>query len=174
MLKAGLSTQADTVYSDTHGQSETDFAFTHLMGIQLMPRIRNWKDLKFYRPDKATRFKHIDRLFKDTINWAVIRDHWQELMQVAISIQAGRISSPILLRKLSNEGRHNRLFAAARELGRVLRTVCLGRPFQVEMVVAEALDAAGHGRRRETFERQRLAGRRRLASAPGSGAFRAH
>lgn len=127
LLKAGLSTQADTVYSDTHGQSETVFAFTHLMGIQLMPRIRNWKDLKFYRPDKATRFKHIDRLFKDTINWAVIRDHWQELMQVAISIQAGRISSPILLRKLSNEGRHNRLFAAARELGRVLRTVYLLR-----------------------------------------------
>lgn len=51
----------------------------------------------------------------------------QELMQVAISIQAGRISSPILLRKLSNEGRHNRLYAAARELGQVLRTVYLLR-----------------------------------------------
>lgn len=127
LLKAGLSTQADTVYSDTHGQSETVFAFTHLMGIQLMPRIRNWKDLKFYRPDKGMRFKHIDRLFTDTVNWAVIRENWKELMQAAISIQAGRIASPILLRKLSNEGRHNRLFAAARELGRVLRTAYLLR-----------------------------------------------
>lgn len=125
LLKAGLSTQADTVYSDTHGQSETVFAFTHLMGIQLMPRIRNWKDLKFYRPDKARRFKHIDRLFTDTVNWEVIRENWQELMQVATSIKAGRIASPTLLRKLSNEGRHNRLFAAARELGRVLRTIYL-------------------------------------------------
>lgn len=125
LLKAGLSTKADTVYSDTHGQSETVFAFTHLMGIQLMPRIRNWKDLKFYRPDKATRFKHIDRLFTDTVDWDVIKENWQELMQVAISIKAGRIASPTLLRKLSNEGRHNRLFAAARELGRVMRTVYL-------------------------------------------------
>lgn len=125
LLKAGLSTQADTVYSDTHGQSETVFAFTHLVGIQLMPRIRNWKDLKFYRPDKSTQFKHIDRLFTDTINWEVIRENWQELMQAAISIKAGRIASPTLLRKLSNEGRHNRLFAAARELGRVLRTAYL-------------------------------------------------
>ena len=33
----------------------------------------------------------------------------------------------MLLRKLSNESRHNRLFAAARELGRVLRTVYLLR-----------------------------------------------
>lgn len=125
LLKAGLSTRADTVYSDTHGQSETVFAFTHLMGIQLMPRIRNWKDLKFYRPDKTTRFKHIDRLFTDTVDWEVIQENWQQLMQVAISIKAGRIASPTLLRKLSNEGRHNRLFAAARELGRVLRTVYL-------------------------------------------------
>ena len=38
---------------DTHGQSETVFAFTHLLGIQLMPRIRNWKSLHFYRPNKG-------------------------------------------------------------------------------------------------------------------------
>lgn len=125
LMKAGLSVEADTVYSDTHGQSETVFAFTHLLGIQLMPRIRNWKSLHFYRPNKGVRYKHIDRLFSETVNWKIIQDHWQDLMQVAISIQAGRIASPILLRKLSHEGRHNRLFAAARELGRVLRTIYL-------------------------------------------------
>lgn len=127
LMKAGLSVQADTVYSDTHGQSETVFAFTHLLGIQLMPRIRNWKDLCFYRPDKGTRYKHIDSLFSETVDWKLIRDHWQDLMQVAISVQAGQIASPMLLRKLSHEGRHNRLFAAARELGRVQRTVYLLR-----------------------------------------------
>lgn len=125
LMKAGLSVQADAVYSDTHGQSETVFAFTHLLGIQLMPRIRNWKNLRFYRAHKGIRYKHIDRLFTDTVDWKIIEDHWQDLMQVAISIQAGRIASPILLRKLSHEGRHNRLFAAARELGRVLRTIYL-------------------------------------------------
>lgn len=127
LMKAGLSVQADTVYSDTHGQSETVFAFTHLAGIQLMPRIRNWKDLRFYRPEKGMRFRHIDRLFSDVVDWKLIRDHWRDLMQVSISIQAGKIASPMLLRKLSQEGRHNRLFAAARELGRVLRTVYLLR-----------------------------------------------
>lgn len=127
LMKAGLSVQADTVYSDTHGQSETVFAFTHLLGIQLMPRIRNWKDLKFYRPSKASSYRHIDRLFTDVVDWDRIADHWKDLMQVAISIQVGRIPSPMLLRKLSHEGRHNRLFAATRELGRVLRTVYLLR-----------------------------------------------
>ncbi len=127
LMKAGLSVQADTVYSDTHGQSEVVFAFTYLNGIQLMPRIRNWKDLKFYKADKATKYKHIDRLFSDVVDWKVIQNHWQDLMQVAISIQQGKVASPMLLRKLSHEGRHNRLFAAARELGRVLRTIYLLR-----------------------------------------------
>jgi TnpA family transposase len=127
LMKAGLSVQPDTVYSDTHGQSETVFAFTYLHGIQLMPRIRNWKDLKFYRPDKGAKYHHINRLFTDVVNWKLIRDHWKDLMQVAISIQMGRISSSMLLRKLSHEGRHNRLFAASQELGRVLRTIYLLR-----------------------------------------------
>ncbi len=127
LMKARLSVQPDTVYSDTHGQSETVFSFTYLSGIQLMPRIRNWKDLKFYRPEKDTKYRHINRLFTDVVDWKLIRDHWKDLMQVAISIQVGRIPSPMLLRKLSHEGRHNRLFAAARELGRVLRTVYLLR-----------------------------------------------
>jgi TnpA family transposase len=127
LMKAGLSVQADTVYSDTHGQSEAVFAFTFLNGIQLMPRIRNWKDLKFYKPEKATRYKHIDRLFADVVDWKLIHNHWKDLMQVAISIQQGRVASPMLLRKLSHDGRHNRLFVAARELGRVLRTVYLLR-----------------------------------------------
>jgi TnpA family transposase len=92
-----------------------------------MPRIRNWKDLKFYKAEKGTRYKHIDRLFSDVIDWKLIRNHWKDLMQVAISIQQGRVASPMLLRKLSHDGRHNRLFAASRELGRVLRTVYLLR-----------------------------------------------
>lgn len=127
LQKAGLSVEADTVYSDTHGQSEVIFAFTYLHGIQLMPRIRNWKDLKFYKADKNVHYKHIDRIFTDVINWQLIQDHWKDLLQIAISIQVGRIASPLLLRKLSNESRHNRVFAAARELGRVLRTIYLLR-----------------------------------------------
>jgi TnpA family transposase len=92
-----------------------------------MPRIRGWKDLTFYRPDKDTSYKHIDSIFRGVVDWQLIKDHWADLMQIAISIQAGCISSPMVLRKLSNESRRNRVFAAARELGRVVRTIYLLR-----------------------------------------------
>lgn len=127
LLKTGLSVEPDTVYSDTHGQSETVFAYTYLSGITLMPRIRGWKDLTFYRPDKMTTYTHIDRLFSDVVDWKLIEDSFNDLMQVAISIEQGKVASPLLLRKLSSEGRNNQLFKASRELGRVLRTSYLLR-----------------------------------------------
>jgi TnpA family transposase len=125
LLKARLSVEADTVYSDTQGQSVTVFAFTYLMGINLMPRIRNWKDLDFFRADKQLRYRHIDGLFKGEIDWQLIRTHWKDLMQIALSMQAGKIASPLLLRRLSASGQRNRLFLAAQELGRAQRTVFL-------------------------------------------------
>ena len=87
-----------------------------------MPRIRNWQDLKLYRADANAKYKHIDRLFSDTVDWDLIAFHWQDLMQVALSIQAGTISSPLLLRRFGSESRRNRLFLAAQELGKVVRT----------------------------------------------------
>ncbi|MFB9160265.1 Tn3 family transposase [Chromobacterium violaceum] len=122
LLKAGLSVEADTVHADTQGQSATVFAFTHLLGIKLMPRIRNWKNLILYRPDKATKYQHINRLFDETADWDLIEKHWLDLMQVALSIYAGKISSAILLRKLGSYSRKNRLYFAARQLGNVVRT----------------------------------------------------
>lgn len=70
-----------------------------------MPRIRNWKDLKFYRADKDTKYHHIDQLFSDTVDWDLIETHWQDLLQVVLSIKAGKILPSTLLRKLSNYSR---------------------------------------------------------------------
>ncbi|WP_233171851.1 Tn3 family transposase [Dyella sp. ASV21] len=125
LLQAKLSVEPDTVYSDTQGQSATVFAFTYLLGINLLPRIRNWKDLDFFRPDKQARYTHIESLFHGSIDWSLIERHWQDLLQVAISIQAGKISSPLLLRRLGASSQRNRLFLAAQELGRAHRTVFL-------------------------------------------------
>jgi hypothetical protein len=78
--------QPDTVFADTQGQSTPVFAFTHLLGIQLMPRIRNWKDLRFYRPAPHVHYQHIESLFTEVIDWDIIETYWQDLMQVSLSI----------------------------------------------------------------------------------------
>jgi Tn3 transposase DDE domain len=111
-------------FDSTIKSMRTLFPGVHL-GIRLMPRIRNWKDLVFYRPDKETTYHHIDSLFTEVIDWQLIETHWQDLLQVVLSIRAGNISSVTLLRKLGHESRKNRLYQAFRELGWVVRTVFL-------------------------------------------------
>jgi TnpA family transposase len=53
----------DTIHADTQGQSSAIFGLAYLLGIQLLPRIRDWKGKNFYRPTPETRFQHIDSLF---------------------------------------------------------------------------------------------------------------
>ena len=90
-----------------------------------MPRIRNWKDLKFYKATNDLKYNHIDGLFKDTINWNLIDTHYKDLFQVALSIKSGKILPSTLLRKLNNDSKKNKLFQAFRELGKVIRTIYL-------------------------------------------------
>lgn len=125
LLQNQSEIQPQRIHADTQGQSTPVFALSYLLGINLMPRIRNWKDLIFYRPDPETVYQHIDALFTEQINWELIRTHWQDLFRVVLSIQAGKISSELVLRKLGNYSRKNRLYRAFRELGRVVRTVFL-------------------------------------------------
>jgi len=104
------------------------FGLAALLGFELLPRIRNWHDLNFYRPSTTTRYQHIDSLFgDDVIDWDLIATHWPDLLRTAISIREGRLSSVTLLRRLGNHSRKNRLYRAFRELGRVVRTIVLMR-----------------------------------------------
>src|SRR5438093_5471591 len=120
----GLATPT-TIHGNTQAQSTPVFGLAHLLGIKLMPRIRNWKDLRFLRPSKDTRYRHIDNLFSASIDWDLIETHWQDLLQVVLSIKAGTVSSALLLRRLGIYSRRNRLYQAFSELGRVIRTAFL-------------------------------------------------
>jgi TnpA family transposase len=113
----------DTLHGDTQAQSAPVYGLAYLLGIKLMPRIRNWKDLKWFRPAAAGAYQHIDSLFTgDSVDWELIETHLPDMLQVAQSIQAGRVSPSTILRKLGSASRKNKLYYAFRELGRVIRT----------------------------------------------------
>ncbi len=131
-LLANLSdAHPETIHADTQGQSYPVHGLAHLLGFELLPRIRNWKDLNFYRPGPDARYVHIDSLFGEpganTISWRLIETHWADLMQVVLSIREGKLSSTLLLRRLGTESHRNNVYKAFRELGRVIRTITLLR-----------------------------------------------
>lgn len=119
--------QPDTLHADTQGQTVTVFGLASLLGIDLMPRIRNWKDLILFRPSKDAVYEHIDCLFTQTIDWGLIETHYPDMLRVVMSIKAGRIHPSTILNKLGTYSRKNRLYQAFQELGRVVRTIFLLR-----------------------------------------------
>jgi len=124
-LKNESDVQPDIIHGDTQSQSTIVFALAYFLGFRLMPRIRNWQDVTLFRPSSSTHYQHIDTLFGDSIKWNLIETHWQDMIQVVLPTHEGKISSSLLLRKLGNYSRKNRLYQAFQELGRVIRTLFL-------------------------------------------------
>ncbi len=122
LIKNESDVQPDTVHGDTQAQSAPVFGLSHLLGIRLMPRIRGIKQLVFYKPDRKTKYGHINSLFTESINWELIERHYPDMLRVAISIKAGRITPSMILRRLGVASRKNKLYFAFRELGRAIRT----------------------------------------------------
>jgi TnpA family transposase len=125
LLKNHSTLQPDTLYADTHGQAEPVFGLAALLGIKLMPRMRTWNDVTFYRVDRDTSYKHIDALFTGVVDWDLLERHWPDMMQVVLSIQAGQVLPSMLLKKLGVYSRKSTLYKAFSELGRVDRTLFL-------------------------------------------------
>jgi len=115
----------DTIHADTQGQSTAIFGLAYLLGIQLMPRIRHWKELNLCRPPGEHRYFHIDSLFNTQAEWHLIETMLPDMLRVALSIKAGTIRPSTILRRLATYSRKNKLYFAFRELGRVVRTIFL-------------------------------------------------
>lgn len=117
--------QPDTLHADTQGQSEAIFGLSALLGIKLMPRIRNWKDLTFHKPEKNFEFQNLEVLFSSQIDWKFIERHLPDMLRVAVSISKGYVMPSTILRRLNSSSRKSKLYFAFRELGRAVRTTFL-------------------------------------------------
>lgn len=114
--------QPDTLHGDTHAQSLTVFGLAYLLGIKLMPRIRNLRELTFYRAGTEAPCQSVEPLFSHTVDWDLIETHLPDMLRVVLSIKAGKISASTILRKLGTNSRKNKLFKAFHALGSAVRT----------------------------------------------------
>jgi hypothetical protein len=95
--------QPDTLHADTQGQSEPIFGLCRYPGIKLMPRMRGIGDAVFYRPSKGIRYKHLDALFQDEIDWDLIATHANDMIHQDRVLQ--RFSRLGLLRRPGGQER---------------------------------------------------------------------
>lgn len=118
--------QPKKVHGDSWAQSEVLFGLASLLAISIMPRIKQFKYLHYYKASSKDHYENINELFTEKpIDWELIETHYHDMLRVAISIQKGKVKASTVLRKLCSKSRKNKLYFALRELGRVERTVFL-------------------------------------------------
>jgi TnpA family transposase len=118
--------QPKKVHGDSWAQSEVLFGLASLLAISIMPRIKQFKHLNYYKASSKDHYENINELFTEKpVDWELIETHYHDMLRVAISIHKGKIKSSTVLRKLCSKSRKKKLYFAFRELGRVERTIFL-------------------------------------------------
>lgn len=73
--------------------------------------------------EPAATYKDLQPLFGRRIRTDVIREHWDEVLRLIASLQAGTVMPSAMLKRLAAFQRQNQLDLALQELGRIQRTL---------------------------------------------------
>ncbi|STZ75038.1 transposase Tn3 family protein [Klebsiella pneumoniae subsp. ozaenae] len=78
-------------YVDSHGQSEVAFAFSYLLGFDLLPRLKAIASQKLYRTgdEKNGDYSNLDPVLTRTINWELIIQQYDEMIKYATALKQG-------------------------------------------------------------------------------------
>lgn len=114
-------------YVDTHGQSEVGFAFCHLLGFSLLPRLKNLKKQRLYRPQKGEpeKYEHLQAILTRPINWEVIEQQYDELIKFTTALRLGTADAESILRRFTKTNTQHPTYKALCELGKALKTTFL-------------------------------------------------
>ncbi len=114
-------------FVDSHGQSEIAFAFTRLLGFQLMPRLKGIHAQKLYRPVPGQKdaYPHLQPILSRPINWDLIRQQYDEMVKFATALRLGTAETEAILRRFTRSSVQHPTYAALAELGKVVKTIFL-------------------------------------------------
>jgi TnpA family transposase len=82
VLRHCTEMSVDRNYVDSHGQSGVAFAFTKLLGFELLPRLKGIHAQKLYRPEtgQPAAYPNLQPILTRPINWALIREQYDEMV----------------------------------------------------------------------------------------------
>ncbi|MGM0974628.1 MAG: Tn3 family transposase [Bacillota bacterium] len=114
-------------YVDTHGQSEVAFAFCHLLGFQLMPRLKSIHSQKLYRPDvgMTDSFPNVQPVLTRPINWELIRQQYDQMVKYATALRLGIAETEAILKRFTRNNMKHPTYQALSELGKAIKTIFL-------------------------------------------------
>ena len=116
-------------YVDSHGQSEVAFAFSHLLGFDLLPRLKGIHTQVLYIPNGGDmkRYQNLQLILTRPIDWELITRQYDEMIKFATALRLGTAESEAILRRFTRTGIQHPTYAALAELGKAVKTIFLCR-----------------------------------------------
>jgi TnpA family transposase len=113
-------------FVDQHGFTDQLFGLCHLLGFSLMPRL-NVSKQHLYKLDRTQHYGCLDEVIQGTVDTALIREQWDQLVRLTMSLRNRTAPAHVVLRRLASSAPSDRLAKALTALGRALRSLYLLR-----------------------------------------------
>jgi TnpA family transposase len=94
--------------TDTAGFTDLIFALFNLLGLQFSPRLRDLANQRLCKI-KGRDLEYPSLKFTGNFNPDYVRRHWDELLRVAGSLKAGKVTASLLISKLQSYPRQHNL-----------------------------------------------------------------
>ena len=129
VLRHCTDMEIERQYVDSHGQSEVAFAFSHLLGFDLLPRLKAIGKQKLYRPgnDMAGDYPNLEPVLTRPINWDLIVQQYDEMIKYAAAMKKGAADPESILRRFTRNNVQHPTYRALAELGKTVKTLFLCR-----------------------------------------------
>ena len=116
--------KSDLHSGDTHAYTEIIFGLTDMLGFNFGPRIKNFKDQQLYGFNTPKYYHNLGYKLtpKRKINMKKIKDNWDDILRLAITIKERKTTATQILKRLTSYSRQHKLYGALKEYGKIIKT----------------------------------------------------
>jgi TnpA family transposase len=129
LVRHDTEMRVETNFVDSHGQSEVAFAFTKMLGITLLPRLKRIKHEKLYLPEPGmtANFPRLAGVLARPIRWDLIEAQYDNMVRHVVAVAEGTGPVDSILRRFNSYNRTHPTYRAFIELGKAMKTTFLCR-----------------------------------------------
>ena len=100
------------------------FGLTDILGFNFGPRIKNFKDQQLYGFNTPKYYYNLGYKLapKRKINIQKIKDNWDDILRLAITIKERKTTATQLLKRLTSYSRQHKFYSALKEFGKIIKT----------------------------------------------------